>query len=337
MDISSIQAAVQRYYQNGLATATQRCYLAGQQRYIQFCNQTNQTVIPTSENTLLLFAAHLALSGLAYTSIKVYFSAIGNLHSAHSHHEAYHQALTPRLEQVLRGIKREQCSTRTDRIRLPITAEIMYQIFRVLARPPAEYQNIMLWAACCTAFFGFLRVGEMTIPNQNAYDSSVHLSLQDVSLDSRTTPTIVWLMIKQSKTDLFRKGVKLCLGRTDAVVCPVKALLTYLAIRGNSPGCLFLFKDQTPLTRTRFKTLLSATLRTAGLDDTSYNTHSFRIGAATTAKAVGIADVHIQLLGRWRSSAYQGYIKTPTPLLQRLSQQLVSKSTPEDHPNLPVP
>ena len=277
LDISSIQAAVQRYYQNGLATATQRCYLAGQQRYIQFCNQTNQTVIPTSENTLLLFAAHLALSGLAYTSIKVYFSAIGNLHSAHSHHEAYHQALTPRLEQVLRGIKREQCSTRTDRIRLPITAEIMYRIFRVLARPPAEYQNIMLWAACCTAFFGFLRVGEITIPNQNAYDTSVHLSLQDVALDSRTTPTIVWLMIKQSKTDSFRKGVKLCLGRTDAVVCPVKALLTYLAIRGNSPGCLFLFKDQTPLTRTRFKTLLSATLRTAGLDDTSYNTHSFRI------------------------------------------------------------
>ena len=123
---------------------------------------------------------------------------------------------------------------------------------------------------------------------------------------------------------------------TDSAVCPVKALLTYLAIRGSTPGCLFIFEDQTPLTRAQFKTLLSATLRTAGMDDTSYNTHSFRIGAATTAKAVGIADAHIQLLGRWRSSAYQGYIRMPTSVLQRLSQQLVSKSTSEDHPTLSV-
>ena len=58
-------------------------------------------------------------------------------------------------------------------------------------------------------------------------------------------------------------------------------------------------------------------LRLAGLDDSNYNTHSFRIGATTTAKAMGIADVHIQLLGRWRSSAYQDYIKMPTPVLQK--------------------
>ena len=159
----------------------------------------------------------------------------------------------------------------------------------------------------------------MTIPNQNAYNSSVHLSLQDVALDSRATPAIVWLTIKQSKTDPFRKGVKLCLGQTNSVICLVKALLTYLAIRGCSPGCLFISKDQAPLTRAQFKTLLSATLRTTGLDDTCYNTRSFQIGAATTAKSVGIADVHIQLLGQWRSSAYQGYIKTPTPVVMDIS------------------
>ena len=57
--------------------------------------------IPTSENTLLMFAAHLAQSGLAHTSIKVYFSSIGNLHSSQGQHDAYHNSLTPRLEQVL--------------------------------------------------------------------------------------------------------------------------------------------------------------------------------------------------------------------------------------------
>ena len=264
------------------------------------------------------------MSGLAHTSIKVYFSSIGNLHSSCSQHDAYHKALSPRLEQVLRGIKREQSSTRTERVRLPITSEIMHQIYSVLSSPPSEYQKIMLWAACCTAFFGFLRVGEMTTPGQDTYDSSVHLSLEDVALDSRVAPTIIWLTIKQSKTDPFRKGVKLCLGRTEAVVCPIRALLPYLAIRGKAPGSLFISESGTSLTRAHFKTLLSATLKKAGLDDSKYNTHSFRIGAATSAKAVGISDVHIQLLGRWKSSAYQGYIRTPTHILTKLSRQLVS-------------
>ena len=166
----------------------------------------------------------------------------------------------------------------------------------------------------------------MTIPSQDAYDSSRHLSLEDVALDCRTNSTIIWLTIKQSKTNPFRKGAKLCLGRTTSVVCPIRALLPYLASRGSTPGPLFISESGEPLTRTRFKTLLFITLKKAGLDDSKCNTHSFRIGAATSAKAAGISDMHIQLLGRWRSSAYQGYIKTPTHVLVKLSNQLVSTS-----------
>jgi len=87
---------------------------------------------------------------------------------------------------------------------------------------------------------------------------------------------------------------------------------------------LFILPDGTPLTRAGFKSLLLTALKHAGLDNTKFNTHSFHIGAATSAKAAGIADVHIQMLGRWKSSAYQGYIKTPTPVLKQLSKQLAS-------------
>ena len=54
--------------------------------------------------------------------------------------------------------------------------------------------------------------------------------------------------------------------------------------------------------RAQFKTLLSTTLKKAGLDESKYNFHGFRIGAATSAKAAGISDMHIQLCGQWRSS-----------------------------------
>ena len=99
--------------------------------------------VPTSENTLLLFATHLSLSGLAYTSIKVYCSSINNLHSFHSQHDTYYSALTPFLEQVLRSIKQEQSGTCTEKVRLSINVEVMHQIHSVLSRHPIEYQSIM--------------------------------------------------------------------------------------------------------------------------------------------------------------------------------------------------
>ena len=203
MDVTAIQDAVQHYFENGIASSTRRCYKAGQQCYIQFCTQDDLTPTPTSENILSLFAAYLARSGLARSIIKIYFSSIGNLHLSHSQQSAYHKALTLRLEQILSGIKKEQPSTRSVRIHLPITVDIMHSIYTILFKTSTQYQAIMLWAAYCITFFGFLRVGEMTVPSQNGYDSSVHLSLGDITLNSRQTPTVVWLTIKTIQNGLI--------------------------------------------------------------------------------------------------------------------------------------
>ena len=37
------------------------------------------------------------------------------------------------------------------------------------------YNSIMLRAACCTAFFGFLQVSELTAPSLTQYDPEVDL------------------------------------------------------------------------------------------------------------------------------------------------------------------
>ena len=56
------------------------------------------------------------------------------------------------------------------------------------------------------------------------------------------------------------------------------------------------------------------------MDEKGYSTHSFRIGAATTVKDVGISDAHIQMLGRWKSEAYKLYIRTPRSQLAKYSK-----------------
>ena len=69
-----------------------------------------------------------------------------------------------------------------------------------------------LMAVCCgqqhlCVFFGFLRTGEVVVPSQSQYDAEVHLSIDDVKLDSRIKPSYLMVQIKASKTDVFRKGV----------------------------------------------------------------------------------------------------------------------------------
>jgi len=142
------------------------------------------------------------------------------------------------------------------------------------------YNSIMLWAACCTAFFGFLR---LTAPSLTQNDPEAHLSLADVALDSHNSPSKVWLFIKQSKTDQFRQGVHLCLGKADSSLYPVKELLTYFAAHGTTSDPLFICNGGSViLSQQLFRSLLSNVLKQSGLDDAFYSTHSFRIGTATS-------------------------------------------------------
>ena len=106
----------------------------------------------------------------------------------------------------------------------------------------------------------------------------------------------------------------------------MSAILPYLAIRGARIGPLFVLEDGSYLTRQRFATMVSSTLKHAGVNDKLYTTHSFRIGAATTAKEAGVSDVHIKMLGRWKSNAYQLYVRTPREHLAKLSRQMAQNN-----------
>ena len=280
--------------------------------------------MPTSESTLLLFVSYLAYRNLSYPTIKVYLAGIRSLHVVSGHDVTFHNQLTPRLHQVLKGIRKEKASILPSRLCRPITRDIMLKIKVTLLKSPHSYHNIMMWAACRLAFFGFLRSSEFTIPTQSGYDLEVHLSPKDVAVDNRAKPRMLKVIIKQSKTDPFRQGVTLCLGKTDSQLCPVDALLPYMAVRGNQEGPLFIMADGRRLTCQLFSDSLDNILASLRLDSGEYNTHSFRIGAATSASEAGIPDSTIMMLGRWQSNAYQRYIKTTPEKLAQLSQTLAT-------------
>ena len=192
-------------------------------------------------------------------------------------------------------------------------------------RDPHNFDHIMLWAACTLCFFGFLRSGEISVPSDNCYDPGAHLSLTDVAVDNLSDPSVLQVRIKASKTDPFRKGVDIFLGRTGDDICPISAMLAYVAVRGDEPGPLFRFANGKPLTRDRLVTAVRVALSAAGRSEGHYAGHSFRVGAATTAAQCGIPDSAIQTLGRWKSAAYLAYVRIPREKLAAISRTL---STP---------
>ena len=126
------------------------------------------------------------------------------------------------------------------------------------------------------------------MPSATSYDPIWHLCLRDVSVDSHASPTKAFINIKASKTDPFRQGVTITLGKTDQQLCPLTALLPFIALRNTQPGPLFQFTDGSFLTREKFVQEVRRLLQSAGIDPTPYSGHSFRIGAATTAARVGM-------------------------------------------------
>ena len=233
----------------------------------------------------MLFATHLAITNISYAIIKVYLSAIRQLHVTQGSLQYFNQQLTLSLQQTLKGIQKTQTTTNPPRPQLPITVDIMQDIKHLLLHKPRCYTNTMMWAACCLAFFGFLRVSEFTIPAEDQYDQSCYLSFNDVSLDNRDNPHMLKITIKQSKTGPFCKGVDiLYLGATGHTLCPIKGILPYLALRGSCRGPLFLLEDGRDLTRQLFSTSLDNLLLELKRDSWNYSTHTFRIGAATSAE-----------------------------------------------------
>ena len=279
------------FFTNSLASSSQRTYKLGENCYLGFCRLCDVDPLPLSELLLCKLVAHLADQQLKHRTIKTYLSGVRYLQIRSGLPDPFQGALIPRLEYTSPIKQVESQGTK------------------------------MLWAACCLAFFGFLRVGEMVTPDDGSYDPTAHLGFGDVAVDNPRQPSFVRVSIKQSKTDPFRKGVDLFIGHTGGDLCP---LLSFMMVRRSGTGPLFVFADGRLLTRKRFVDAVRSALASAGIDQTQYCGHSFRIGAATTAAAKGIEDSIIKTLGRWESVAYLQYVRIPRSQLTQVSSVMVS-------------
>ena len=229
-----------------------------------------------------------------------------------------------RLQLVLRGIKRSQGDQ--IRVRLPITIHHL-KLFQLLLAIPSttNFDSFMIWAAMTLAFFGFLRLGELTCNTK--FNKDIHLTQDSISFPPRfgtQGPQFMTIHIKASKTDPFRLGHTITVGATNSTVCPVGALAKYMSIRPPTTGPLFIHASGKPLTKQALTAETRKLLSLAGFNAANYAGHSYRIGAATTAAEASLPSWLIKTLGRWSSDCYERYIKTPVSTLSGVSARLAN-------------
>ena len=206
---------------------------------------------------------------------------------------------------TLQGLRRKQ-GQQPKQTRQPVTPALLLRLQLALRQDSvlSSHDQAMLWAAFTTAFFGFLRDSEFTGTRRG--QTMTYLAAQDVQI----TPFEATLQLRASKTDQYRAGHTVHIHANKDPLCPVAALAWYAHIRGGNGDRkpFFRFASGRPLTRQTLASYLHCLLTALGLRAASFNTHSFRIGAATSAASAGMPGWSIRRLGQWRSSAYHGYI-----------------------------
>ncbi len=96
-------------------------------------------------------------------------------------------------------------------------------------------------------------------------------------MDSHSVLTLARLHLNQSKTDPFKQGVDVFLGRTGKDLCPVVAILAYVAVRGESPGPLFVFQVGNALNYQCLVSQLRRALQSQAIDQSKYYSHSLEL------------------------------------------------------------
>ncbi|ROJ30515.1 hypothetical protein DPX16_2368 [Anabarilius grahami] len=134
------------------------------------------------------------------------------------------------------------------------------------------------------------------------------------------------IYLKHSKTDRDYNGSTINISRTNDGYCPLTAMNRLVSSRSKSNPAdpLFITEKGEAMSKHWFASRLRTACLHCGMDPALYTSHSFRIGAATTAAST-VSIPMLKAMGRWSSSAYQRYIR-PTTQDVLLAQKALSSS-----------
>ena len=260
-------------------------------------------IFPSNVSIIAQFIAFLYSEQYSPSSILSYISAISFKHKASSMQDPTDSFF---IRKILKGTR--NLSSKPDS-RLPITSNILNKLIAsipIVINP--HFNQILLRAMFLLMYHAFLRVGEVTIRSNDCIPKVIKRSQIKFIQQHDNFSSLELTITDYKHSDLTPKTL-LISSQYNRSFCPLHALHEYLHISRHINGPLFQFPDGSPVSRGFFTKCLKSILEFNKFDPKVYQTHSFRIGAASDAATRGVPMITIQHMGRWKSNAVKNYIR----------------------------
>ncbi|XP_066446920.1 uncharacterized protein [Eleutherodactylus coqui] len=256
-------------------------------------------VFPNSEQAravTLDILANLRGLGASADAAKKHVSAIAFLLRLHGSRDVTKDFV---FTQILKGWRKEKFSRDGRR---PITFELLCVMMKTMGSVCVNVEEATLFrAAFSLVFFAALRLGELVSASRNKPGG---LQFSDVLVGSDD----VKIRIRKSKTDVYGAGEWLRIGALGTEWCPVRLVRDFM-VHHSGDGPLLVHAAGAPLTRYQFTAVMRSCLKSLGFAPNDFGSHSFRIGAATSAFVCGLRSEEVKRVGRWKSEAYRSYVR----------------------------
>ncbi|XP_075036256.1 uncharacterized protein LOC142097913 [Mixophyes fleayi] len=265
-------AGIRGLAERGLAQSTLRVYRAAWRQWVRFSASKDQSEAG-QRDAVMEFMWLKFCEGASKASMSSTLAGISFMSRLNGTVDITKGFL---ISKALKGWAKER-PTPTD-TRHPITIQILAQLMRILVDVARdEYEVLLFRTAFSLAFFGAFRVAELV--GQAAGHVSAGLLTEDVVIRKDHLS----VRIARSKTDQKGRGCWLQLqAQKDKELCPVELTTQFSLIRP-SDSIFLIHKEKTQLTRYQFNAVLKQAIKLLGLNPSFFSSHSFRIGAATSA------------------------------------------------------
>ena len=265
------------------------------------------------EDRIILFVEYLVENQLKSATVKTYLSAIRAV--------LWENNVKLNEDLVLLSSLTKACKLKNDQVvaRLPIYKDLLHLLIKECSgyfqmENNQPYLSLLYKAMFVSAYYGLLRIGEVTKGPHAILASNVHIRenkikilflLKTLKTHSKGSQP---QRIKISSTPVKEKastgsGTKFCPFRilSDFVIARPSAL--------NETEQFFIFRDHKPVTPIHMRTTLHKLISRMGLQPELYNRHSFQIGRGCDMVKMGVSVETVKKIGRWRSNAVFTYLR----------------------------
>jgi hypothetical protein len=191
---TDIQAEARRLLESSMAHNSVKAYNTGLNTFNKFRQQYQLSESwPPPLDHIIQFLAYMSLRGLSSKTARLYLSAISfRCKIANSQDTTKHFLVA----KITEGFKR---TSTLRRARYPITYDILQGILTktsVVCRDSFEAQ--LFSTAFSLAFFGFFRVGELTVDKQGSHFTHKAIGIQDITFTEGNRAVSIFLRFSKT-------------------------------------------------------------------------------------------------------------------------------------------